>query len=59
MKIIKAWINWILYKQPYFAKKRFVVCRRCNKNKCGVCTDCGCVIRAKVRCKICECKKWQ
>jgi hypothetical protein len=40
--------------------KRKQVCRDCEKNKLGVCTKCGCVIKLKVKFEQNQCPlgKW-
>jgi hypothetical protein len=58
IKIFKAYFNWLFFEQSTEAKRRYEICRKCAKKKIGVCVDCGCVCVIKVRCEICECKKW-
>jgi hypothetical protein len=58
IEIIKAWYKWIINKQSTQSLRRLSICLKCENNKGGICKDCGCVVRAKVMCTICECKKW-
>jgi hypothetical protein len=59
IEILKAWYKWIMNKQNEESLRRLSICKVCDNKKFGVCLDCGCVIRAKVMCNICECKKWE
>jgi hypothetical protein len=59
IEIIKAWFKWIFKKPNMESMRRFNICKVCKNNKMGVCKECGCVIKAKVRCNICGCNKWQ
>lgn len=60
MKIILAYIDYFFRKASKQAKQRLAICKTCDSNKCGVCKECGCIVRVKVRCGICECDlvKW-
>lgn len=41
--------NIIIGKTRYKAIKRLKICNECNFNKNGICEQCGCIIKAKVR----------
>lgn len=58
INIIKAYWDWLFFKQSKEAKRRYSICKKCKKKKFGVCTDCGCVCVVKARCEICECRVW-
>lgn len=55
-KIIKGWLNWLFPSRvPTEAKElfdaRLSVCERneCGKLKMGICTECGCPVKAKTK----------
>lgn len=41
--------NILFNKTSYKSKRRLVLCRNCQYNSNGICSLCGCVIKAKVR----------
>lgn len=60
IEILKAYIKWIFSKKTPNEKARLDICFSCDKRKYFVCSECGCVIYAKVRSKYdCPLKKWK
>lgn len=59
-KIIKAWAAALFGRNKAMAKPRLEICKVCPSNILGVCTHCGCPVRAKVRLKeeTCPEGKW-
>lgn len=52
--IIQGYFNWFISKfkeiknhQLYMA--RYDICRECNYNDGGICSICGCIIKAKTK----------
>lgn len=53
MMIIEGWFKWgidsLQGKISSDAKYRLSICNECPFNKHGVCKECGCILKAKVR----------
>ena len=58
-------LDLVFRKDDELAKDRLKICAECKHRKevlfVGVCSLCGCVLKAKVKCKECKCdlSKWQ
>jgi hypothetical protein len=53
LQILEGWTKWIydMIRRDGSVKslRRLVVCQKCEHNKKGICQECGCIIKAKVR----------
>jgi hypothetical protein len=53
LQILEGWLKWIydMVRGEGSVKslRRLVTCQNCDKNKRGICQECGCIIKAKVR----------
>ena len=52
--IIQGYFNWFIsmfkdLKNHQLYVSRYDICSNCNNNKKGICSICGCVIKAKVK----------
>lgn len=51
--IIEGYCIWlwniITFKTHQKSKKRLIICNKCVNNNNGICSLCGCIIKAKVR----------
>jgi hypothetical protein len=56
-RILSGWFNWLFQKPNEITRYRRHICSECAYNKKGICTACGCVIKAKTACKECDCIK--
>lgn len=63
--ILQGWWNVFLdfisdIKYKKYFDERYKICSECEKNKCGICKECGCIIIAKTKSEDSSCplKKW-
>jgi hypothetical protein len=53
--IIDGYFNWIYdiiinnHEMSEKSKTRFEICNKCENNKNGICSLCGCILKAKIR----------
>lgn len=56
--IVEGYTRWlfnvILHRNSQRTKRRLSICEKCDANQYGICQDCGCIIKAKVRCDFLE-----
>lgn len=63
LKLIwQGWTNWILdlisdIKYKKYFNERYEICSECESNKMGICTECGCVLKAKTMAEDASCPK--
>ena len=54
-QIVEGYVKWlydcVTGSGSIYSLKRLVICRNCEHNKKGICNQCGCIIKAKVRVK--------
>ena len=54
-QIIEGYCKWlydvITRSGSVYSIKRLLICQECEFNKRGICSKCGCIIKAKVRVK--------
>ena len=53
MQIAEGWIKWIydMVRRDGSTQslRRLATCQKCEHNVHGICNECGCIIKAKVR----------
>jgi hypothetical protein len=47
--ILIGWKRYLFNEKEDISKVRLLVCKWCDSNKNGVCSECGCVLKAKTR----------
>lgn len=56
--IVEGYAKWlwdiVFGRQASRTKERLAFCNQCEHNRHGICEECGCVIKAKVRCTFVE-----
>lgn len=45
--IIRGFYNWIIGKERKIMRKRLKICKKCLQNDDGICSVCGCFLKAK------------